>query len=197
MSNYRLPEEDRCAPPHNFHYPHDTKAVMTCGNGSGLTLPVDFGRRKGDCPADFVAGTVAIDSRGLNCPTVKVDFSAMINYQVESREGEFSIRLIFQLSRACDSGPKIPLGTWVYEKEVDVDRRRRVLDPPANAVQVIPNGISRSEVEINLKEAFSLSWCECVKCPGCCHYVVEVVDIDTDNVRCLSLTNVAINALAV
>lgn len=192
MSHYKIPEEERPA----AVFPHSGTVVMNCGTGSGLALPVE--KRGGKCfsQPSLVAGTVSLNSRGLTCPTIKVDFSSMINFKVESREGEYLIRLIFQLSRACDGGQKIPLGTWVYEKEVDIERRRKF---PVNNVapaQASGPSICRRDVDMEFKESFGFTWCGCCDCPDCCQYIVEIIDIDTDDISCLSLTNVGINAIA-
>ncbi len=200
MSNYKLPEEDNGCFRQDYHDPHlpqgthGPKLVLNCGNGTGLTLPIDS---RGGCKTSFVAGTVSVDASGISCPKIKIDFSSMINFKAESRDGEFFIRLIFQLSRACDCGQKIPLSTWVYEKEVDLDRCRRIgVANGGEPSQINFNGGSYSEVEVDFKESFGFTWCECNNCSGCCLYVVEIIDIDTDNIRCLSLTNIGINALA-
>ncbi len=193
MSNYKLPEEDTgCFHPDS----HGPKVVLNCGTGTGLTIPVSSRGGRGYDHAAYVAGTVSLNSSGLYCPTVKIDFSTMINFKAESRDGEFFIRLIFQLSRACDGGPKIALGTWVYEKEVDIDRRWRIAAANGGEPEQVNSNGGSSEIEIDIKEPFGFTWCECCDCSDCCLYVVEVVDIDTDNIECLSLTNVGINALA-
>lgn len=198
MSNYRLPEEDRVDMRPDFH-PQGSKVIMNCGNGSGITIPTDNRGGWGNHQASLVAGTVTLNTLDLRCPTIKIDFSTMINYQVNSRDGDYLIRLAFQLSKAC-GGHKIPLNTWIYEKEVD---RCRFL-PTNGEPQVALDGVGPtilpppllSEVDMAVKEHFGFTWCECNPCPDCCLYVVEVVDVDSKKVRCLSLTNVGINVIA-
>lgn len=194
MSHYRLPEEAR-EDIHPECYPQGSKVIMSCGNGSGLAIPTDSRGGKGKSQSSLVAGTVSLNTRELRCATVKIDFSSMINYQVKSWDGEYLIRIIFQLSKACDGGQKVPLGTWVYEKEVDKERYSRNGIGPAAAV----NGgcpPPQPEVEMVIKEPFGFTWCGCTACPDCCLYLVEVIDVDSDNIKCLSLTNVSISAMA-
>ncbi|NLO20757.1 MAG: DUF4489 domain-containing protein [Syntrophomonadaceae bacterium] len=192
MSNYRLPEEERVHP--DFR-PQGSKVVMICGNGSGITIPTDNRGGGSKNQASLVAGTVSLNTSDLRCPTIKIDFSSMINYQVKSRDGDYLIRLAFQLSKAC-GGHKIPLNTWIYEKEVE--RCRLPIDNVGPPVALDANGPSilpPAEVDMLIKEAFGFTWCECNPCPDCCLYVVEIVDVDSHKIRGLSLTNVGINAM--
>lgn len=195
MSNYKLPEDEKMERYPDFR-PHDSKVIMVCGNGSGITIPTAHRGGYGNHQA-LVAGTLSLNTAELRCPTVKIDFSSIINYQVKSWDGEYLIRLTFQLSKACAGGHKIPLNTWIYEKEVD--NSLRLLNDgvgPQAASNGCPPPPIGPEVEITNKDSFSFTYCECNPCPDCCLYVVEVVDVDADKVKCLSLTNVGINAVA-
>ena len=104
----------------------------------------------------------------------------MINLRVESECGGYLLGITFQLSKACNNGVKLPLGTWIFEKEVDV-----YLEAPGPRL-----------VEIDIMEPFGFKWCECDVCPGCCTYVIEITDIASDYVECASITNVSISAMA-
>lgn len=222
MSKYRLPE-DMCTSPcpqcddwdhddrrhddrrhddrkHDDRKRDDDKVVLKCGTGSGFVIPIDnCGCSSGHGNKHFpplVAGIVSINTGKKGGSTVKIEFSSMINFKADSWGGDFQIKLVFQLSRTCDGGAKIPLGTWIYEKEVDVDRKGPLCGEPSIQSNGGPHhhGV---DVEVDFKQPFCFTWCECTDCPGCCTYVVELVHFETDNIECASVTNVGINALAV
>jgi hypothetical protein len=178
--------------------PQDNRVVMNCGNGSGITIPTDNKGGWGNHQASLVAGTVTLNTMGLRCPTIKIDFSSMINYRVDSNDGDYLIRLAFQLSKACN-GHKIPLNTWIYEKEVD----KHGYLPICSGAQIGPESVGPSipypslpELDMTVQEHFGFTWCECNPCPDCCLYVVEIVDVDAKKVKSVSLTNVGINVIA-
>lgn len=216
MTQYKLPE-DMCSPPchhpdecHDWHHDpgmphdrkHDPKMVMKCGTGSGFVIPI---RNQGYSPScggpgyggpqfpPMVAGLVSINTDGMRNPMTKIDFSSMINFKAESWSGSFDIKLVFQLSKMCNGGSKMPLGTWIYEKEVDVNRGG-VYGAESGAQNT--GGNYGGCVDIEFKEPFSFTWCECSDCPGCCTYMVELVYWDTDHIECASVTNVGITAIA-
>lgn len=219
MSKYKLPE-DMCTPPchrpddcHDWDHDHDmpdkpkhdhSKTVLKCGTGSGFVIPTRNGRYDGNCGGQgygdphmppMVAAIVSINTEGMKEPVTKVDFSSMINFKAETWNGNFEIKLVFQLSKICNKGPKIPLGTWIYEKEVDVDHHggRMSSDP---SVQGGKDHNGGAQVDIDFKQPFCFTWCECGDCPDCCTYIVELVHWDTDNIECASVTNIGINAIA-
>ncbi len=222
MSKYRLPE-DMCTSPcpqcddwdhddwknddrrhddrkHDDRKPDDDKVVMKCGTGSGFVIPINNnnyvanGGGGNQYFPPMVAGIVSINTSKKGGSTVKIDFSSMINFQADSWNGNFEIELVFQLSKMCDGGAKIPLGTWIYEKEVEVGYGGSLGGQPSAQSSGGPNGAC---VEVDFKQPFSFTWCECTDCPGCCTYVVELVHFETHNIECASVTNVGINALAV
>lgn len=194
MANYRKPCDDDCyAPEHDKDKDrHAPQVVLSCGNGNGLTLPVSGSDGRavaqpilvGVYTPSLVIGSLTLDTRGLEDPHVKVDFTSMINFSTESTVGDFELRLIFQLSRSCDNGSKIPLSTWIYEKELNIDL----------GTLAIPEGL---EVEFEFKDPFAFTWCECLDCGGCCVYLVEIIDITADNIESASITNVGFTGLAV
>ena len=158
--------------------------IVSCGNGSGLTLPVNgpsvavVQSVNGYSPT-LVVGTVSLDARGLKDPTIKLDFSSLINYRIASTTGDYSLRIIFQLSRSCGHGARIPLSTFIYE----------------NSLSITGSSGSPSPI-FEIKDPFSFTWCECNDCGGCCTYLIEIVDISSYNIECASITNVGINAVA-
>ena len=176
----------------------DQKIAFACGTGTGAILPISSNIVIG--PADASAagginsvncsiplGTVSLDTRGIKKPTTKVDFSSIISVRTETNNFlvfDYFLRLTFRLSRACDNGAKIPLGTWNFELSNDLD---------FNGVS-LPEDISQRS---NFTQSFNFSWCECQECPGCCTYIVEITDIQYFGIECASINSVSLNALAV
>lgn len=159
------------------------EVLLRCGTGSGLSLPTeacatDNGLRH---PLTLVVGSVNLNTEGMHKSTVKIEFSSIINFRAKSPCGGYLLRLVFQLSRSCNKGTKVPLASWVYEKEVDV-----ILELPG------PETVNQ-----DFKDFFGFNWCECDECPGCCTYLVEIVDYASDYISSASITNVGISALAV
>jgi len=179
-----------CSPEHENK--HESKVVFSCGTGVGANLPVNsqvaVGTRSTLQGAyqqpGLVVGTVTLDTGGLKSPTVKIDYSSVISFKTNSPIFEIEIR--FQLSRVCNNGQKVPLGTWTYEREVGYN----LIDS-----QVIPGIIDIFYVEF--KDPIAFTWCDCHDCPGCCTYIVEIVDVDTENIDFALISNVGINAFAI
>lgn len=192
MANYKLPcDEQGCYPPHPPHpEPHPNPVtILKCGTGSGISLPVGNNVLGGNGSSGYgyvpqVVGTVNIDTSRLHDITKKIEFSSLINFKAEYF---FSFSLVFQLSAICNGGYKQPLGTWTYEKQVELD-----YDPAVQA-----NNLGPFELDFDFKDPFCFSWCECDECPECCRFIVEVVDFRSCNVECASITNVSISAMAV
>lgn len=193
MSNYRKHYEDDCCSPDPEHRKDDfDKIILSCGTGSGVTLPVANNVLSANSVAiggvgypALVVGTVTLDTRRLDHPDVKIDFSSLVNFRADSDLSGFSLRIIFQLSRSCDHGQKVPLATWLYQKEVSVDLDGIVI-PDLNLI----------DIDVEFKDPFSFVWCDCHDCPGCCTYLVEVIDISAFNIESASITNVGITAIA-
>lgn len=164
-------------------------AVLSCGSGAGLTLPVSSPSNgcSGGCwkPPALVVGSVAVNTQEMSNPTVKIDFSSIINYGTQSCSGQFFIGIIFQLSKVCDHGSKVPLNTWIFQKGFDLFQQDLMGQR---------NGLS---VVSDFQDPFEFTWCECQDCPGCCSYILEIIDFHTDYITHVSITNVNINALAV
>jgi len=173
------------------------EVVLSCGKGTGLNLPIG----SGGCgcgsgnrwqPPALIVGTVNVDISGRHKPTVKIDFSSLINFGANSNGGEYFLGIIFQLSKISNSSAKIPLATWIFEKKVDK------LDDNC-ACCCDPNGLApiADPVQVNIRENFAFSWCECDACPGCYTYILEIIDFETAFIDFASITNVSINAMAV
>lgn len=194
MANYKTPGDDDPYSKENNHKEYGgSNVVMNCGTGSGLTLPVNGGNLNGareavqggsyGSPA-LIVGTVSLETKGLEDPTIKIDFSSLLNFKADLFIG-FEFRAIFQLSKTCDNGQKVPLSSWIFQKELDVD---------LGTTLAIPQNL---RVNFEFKEPFDFVWCECESCGGCCVYTVEIIDICAYNIECASITNVALTVLAV
>jgi hypothetical protein len=191
LANYR---NDCCSPRPEHHKKEGFPVtILNCGNGTGVTLPVGNNLLNGASDAvagswgypTLVVGTVTLDTRELAHPDVKIDFSSLVNFRADSDLSGFTFRVVFQLSRSCDHGPRIPLANWLYQKEISVSL----------GGITIPD-IGLIDIDLEFKDPFSFVWCDCHDCAGCCTYLVEIIDIYTFNVESASITNVGITALA-
>jgi hypothetical protein len=200
--DYPMPDNaDFCCSrpqPKPKHYPHKKKSVeFVCGNAAGLSLPVSDGaglvvdRVGGAIPGNaLVAGTVNLDTSGMVQPTVKVDFSSVVNFLINLNEYVVGLlfSIDFRLSKICD-GNKVHLGTWTYKKSVGIG---------GDLAEVQPQQSYGLGLQIDYRQPFNFSFCECDPCPSeCCTYVVEIVNINSFGITSASLTNVSISALAV
>ena len=164
--------------------------IFSCGSGGGANIPVSstaaLGAALGSAyqQPGLVVGTVTLNTRGLKSPSVKIDFSSVVNFKTTSVLFEIAIR--FQLSRSCDNGHRVPLATWTYEKEVNL-----ALTGTDDILQTL--GL----LNVEFKDPIAFTWCDCHDCPGCCTYFVEIVDVDTENIDFALVSNVGINALAI
>jgi len=172
-----------CFPEHE-HKHNETKVVFSCGSGGGANIPVSravaLGAALGSAyqQPSLIVGTVTLNTRGLKSPSVKIDYSSVVSFKTTQFLFEIAIR--FQLSRACNNGQKIPLATWTYEREVESQVPIELIGP----------------LNVEFKDPIAFTWCDCIDCPGCCTYFVEIVDVDTENIDFALVSNVGINALA-
>ncbi|MGI6469796.1 MAG: DUF4489 domain-containing protein [Syntrophomonadaceae bacterium] len=170
--------------------------VLACGSGSGAALPINSGPVPiGFLPAKVVVATVTLDTSKLDKPTVRIDFSSIVNFLAQPGSGGLSLSILFTLSRACE-GSRVPLGTWTYQKSVLFGNIVCAASEPS-AASTQSNGGYGLDVEVDFRESFGFSWCECQDCPDCCTYIVEVVDVQAFGIQSVSITNVSISALAV
>ena len=136
-----------CTPGHPLPGP----SVLSCGTGTGLAIPaVAPGTQFNPIPV----ASVTIDTTCLCSPSVKIDFSSIINYQallvLAAPVITTPFTVTFQLSKTCDNGSKIPLGSWTFT-------------------------IAILAVAVNITETFAFTHCECHACPACCVYTVDIV----------------------
>lgn len=189
MSKFKVSHEKD----HHDKHPVKQEVVLSCGTGSGVALPSNSGVPVliGAPQSELVVGIVTLDTRDMEKPSVKIDFSSVVNFLAEVNLGGVFISLLFTLKKICD-GDKIPLGTWTYQKAVSFGFIQGAVE---DGVQV--NTQVNGGVEIDFRESFGFTWCECQDCPDCCTYIIEVADFQSYNVQCASITNVSVSALAV
>jgi hypothetical protein len=179
-----MPEKDEhrpCPPPPHPHSKHKTETtILRCGTSIGST-PVCCGGPSLDGGGwhPTVLATVALDTRELIDPTVRIDFSSLVSFKTTC-DYNYLLRLVFKLSKVCGGCP-IPLGTWTFEE----------CQYPGTAVDQADGGY------VQETESFCFSWCSCDDCPGCCRYIVELVDQQCYNIDFAIVSNISLSALAV
>lgn len=191
MAKHKVPHGEDHGDHHDNHW-HQQDIVLSCGTGSGLPLPVYSGIPGliGTVQNSSVVGSVTLDTIEMRRPAVKIDFSCVVNFLAEIGLGGGYINILFSLSKVCE-GDCIPLGTWNYQKAINLGILGQPTDPPP-AEPLVDGGL-----QLDFRESFGFSWCECQQCVGCCTYLVEVADVQTYNVQSGCITNVSISALAV
>jgi len=184
VSKYKL--EDSSSNRTASHYPdyhHRKDVILNCGTGTGVVLP-SHREDESQLNNPYTCATVALDTSNLYSPTVKVDYSSIITYK-ETGYYLSDLRLTFQLSKVCDDGCKISLGTWNYERYFDFDGGK-------------PRDQSRGRCpEVETVDSFCFTYCKCDDCPGCCTYIVELINCETRGVDCTVVSNAMITAMAV
>ena len=115
----------------------------------------------------FVLDRLVVDADDLYKPLVKLEFSSLIQFEGEDEETyepEVEVDLLFKLERICH-GKKECIRSWRYLKEFDVE------DPEER---------KNLEMEIEISEPFTVTFCDKGLCPGCCEYriVVEGKDFE-------------------
>ncbi|WP_291559306.1 DUF4489 domain-containing protein [Clostridium sp. UBA2485] len=137
-----------CTPGHPLPGP----SILSCGTASGLAIPaVTAGTPFNPIPV----ASVTIDTTCLCRPSVKIDFTSIINYQALLTLGAGPLlttpfTVTFQLSKTCDNGSKIALGSWTFTLAI-------------------------LAAAVNITQTFAFTHCECHACPGCCVYTVDIV----------------------
>jgi hypothetical protein len=165
--------------------------ILNCGTGAGLILPIGGCDSKSSWqPPALVVGTVSLNNSDLHEPTVKIDFSSLINFRASSAGGKYFIGIIFQLSRICNNSSKVPLATWIFEKKADESNDHVAFCCDNSYVAPHPD-----IVRVNDTVPFSFTWCECHVCPGCCTYILEIIDFDSAFIDFASIANIGINAI--
>ena len=165
-----------------------TETILKCGTVTGSApLTCNPGDGGGPCGSQpVVQASVALDTNGLHEPTVKIDFSSLISFK--TCDENYFLHLGFRLTKICGGFP-IHLGTWTFEKSYNEFHGGCVMQDP-----LLPPPPSGSAQET---ESFCFSWCECEDCPGCCRYIVELIDQRCYNIIYAAVSNVSLTALVV
>jgi hypothetical protein len=201
-------EEDAVLEPEEMEYkeckeckPHpkprkETVVVLNCGTTTG-SAPLSC-----NCPPHeqhpVVQAGVTLDTDNIINPTIKIDFSALISFK--TKYDDYFLHLGFKLSKIC-AGSHIPLGTWNFEKSnregffpidgAEAPCAPGVPDAPLLFPPLHPSG------SLQETDSFSFSWCECNDCPGCCRYIVELVEHQCYNIDFALVSNISFTAMAV
>ncbi|WP_291559310.1 MULTISPECIES: DUF4489 domain-containing protein [unclassified Clostridium] len=148
-------------------HPIPSTEILSCGTGTSLIIPaVTPGTQFNLVPV----ASATIDTTCLCSPTVKIDFTSIINYQsvlTLSAEGgpilTTPYTVTFQLSKTCNNGSKIPLRSWTFT-------------------------IALLAAAVNITESFAFTFCECHACLACCVYTVDIVQANTSSFINATLT---------
>lgn len=161
--------------------------IMKCGNSVG-SYPLLLNQRSvainGPIPGPgygcdpTILASVALDTRSLVDPTIKLNFSSLIS--TRTNQVFYYLRLRFTLRRICDGQP-IELGSWLFE--------HCELGDDLVTQQVF------GELET---ETFSFEHCECGVCSDCCYYQVDVTpEPGYGGFEYAIISKIALNATAV
>ncbi|MGG7165026.1 DUF4489 domain-containing protein [Clostridium ihumii] len=148
----------------NPGHPLPTCSLFACGQGTGVAIPIPSALNPTFNPIPLAS--VTIDTTCLCNPSVKIDFNSLINYQaLISIAGTLTtpFTVTFQLSKTCNSGSKIALGTWDYS-------------------------YGTVALATNITNSFNFTHCECNVCPGCCVYTVEIIRVTGSLLAAAGLT---------
>jgi len=139
--------------PCQINHPLPMQTLFACGQGTGVSLPIPTAANPTFNP--ITVASVTLDTTYLCNASVKIDFNSLINYQaLISAAGTLGtpFTITFQLTKTCNIGTKVALGTWDYS-------------------------YGTVALATNITNSFGFSYCECCTCPGCCVYTVEVVRV--------------------
>ncbi len=124
------------------------KLFLECGEGNGIKTFTS----SDDEP--FQIAHVTLNNPCLNKSEVLIKFSSIVNIESVAAGGA-TVRLQYELFRACDGGEVILLGNWIFEE-----------------VNFSSLSFDRQE------ESFSFIFCDRITCKGCCDYFVRVTPIE-------------------
>ncbi len=126
------------------------EVLLECGNGTGSRTFTSLS----DLP--FQLAHVTIDTSSFCKPIVNIQFSSIVSYQVPNIVNDTSIQLRYELFRKCENRRLLSLGVWELQVTNEDD----------------------SDVVIESTESFDFTFCDCITCPGCCDYFVQVTVIE-------------------
>ncbi|PAB60745.1 DUF4489 domain-containing protein [Anaeromicrobium sediminis] len=159
----------------------DCKLILECGKIFDPVLPP----RLNDDPNNPMRhsvklASVTVDTRFLSKACVNVEYSSIINVVSLDPGSDTTITLKFRLTRECRNREKEILQEWEY----------------------VEGSLQDDEGEGEAKDAFTVTFCECVDCfhSDCCTYTIELIkaapSLDNDNVEIVyNITNKNILAI--
>lgn len=143
----------KCKPKHS----KSQEIILECGEGTGSRAFTS----SNDAP--FQLAFVTLDTTCLKRPEILIKFSSIVRVERLDDDESLTVRLQYELSRACEDGDTISLGTWLFER-VDA---------------------TISEFTNAIEESFNFIFCECTNCPRCCDYFVTVTPLEITNARAI------------
>lgn len=179
MSNsYIKHKKDSCKEKRPIGF--EKKSRLACGsNGSTVDL-----LGQGGNTIDLVS--VTIDLEDLINPLVKVDFSAIVAFEVDTTspsESTIDLDLQFTLSRVCSDGVEQVLESYDYVRDFNVT------DPD-----------SITTLLVRTTDPADFTFCDCLSscADGPCTYIVRVLveSINNDEVLVAQINDIFINAIS-
>lgn len=128
--------------------------LLECGSGTGCRTFTSASEQ----PSQLAH--VTIDTTGFCIPTVNIEFSSIVGFQLEvlfdTDDSDASVQLRYELFRTCDDRRPVSLGVWEFS-----------MTNEEGGVGII-NGL----------ESFDFIYCDCITRPGCCDYFVTVTAVE-------------------
>ncbi|HCQ89948.1 MAG TPA: hypothetical protein DIU45_09645, partial [Clostridium sp.] len=126
-------------------HPLPNSILLSCSTGNGLSIFPNTS-------TPITITSITIDTTCLRKPAIKIDFNSTINYQALISGGTAitPFTLIFELSKFCNDGTKVALGSWTYS-------------------------IGFLSAATNITNSFNFTYCECSTCSACFIYTVDIV----------------------
>lgn len=126
-------------------HPLTSSLLLSCSTGNGLSIFPNIS-------TPITIASITIDTTCLCKPVIKIDFNSAINYQALISGGTAitPFTLIFELSKFCNDGTKVALGSWTYS-------------------------IGSLLAATDITNSFNFTYCECSTCSACFVYAVDIV----------------------
>lgn len=141
----------KCATDKNvaLMHPLPSPILLSCSTGNGLFIFPNIS-------TPITIASITIDTTHLCKPVVKIDFNSIINYQALISGGTAitPFTLIFELSKFCNDGTKVSLGSWTYS-------------------------IGSLSAATDITNSFNFTYCECNTCSACFIYIVDIVEFNS------------------
>lgn len=158
----------------------ERKSRLACGsNGSTVNLLGQQGNT-----IDLVS--VTIDLEDLINPLVKVDFSAIVEFEVDTTspsDSDIDLDLQFTLSRICSDGVEQVLESYDYIRDFNVT-----------------DNAGTTTLIVRTTDPASFTFCDCFNscADGPCSYIVRVlvISVDQPDVQIAQINDIFINAIA-